>query len=79
MIEKYARYKHANKALELLRLMQLVGFKPNAFTLVSFLPACSHLAALQLGKEIHGYLIRCVFESDVFVGSALCLETMGPH
>jgi pentatricopeptide repeat protein len=55
MIGKYAQYKHANKAFELLRSMQLVGFKPNAFTLVSFLPACSHLAALlQLGKEIHG-------------------------
>eukprot|EP01018_Ginkgo_biloba_P030118 Gb_39456 [translate_table: standard] len=51
--------------------MHLVGMKPDSFTTVSLLTACSCLAALQQGKEIHGYIIRSRFESDVFIGNAL--------
>lgn len=46
-------------------------YKPNNITLMTVLPACGSLAALAKGKEIHGYAIRNLLDSDVAVGSAL--------
>eukprot|EP01018_Ginkgo_biloba_P019722 Gb_21824 [translate_table: standard] len=71
MICGYAHNGHANEALTLFNQMQLEGIKPNTVTLASVLPACAHLAALQLAKWMHGYIIRSGFESNVFVGTAL--------
>eukprot|EP00249_Psilotum_nudum_P015985 c25607_g15_i1 orf=2-343(+) len=51
--------------------MQQEGVKPNEATFVSVLKACAHLAALEQGKQIHCYIIKSGFESDIFVGSAL--------
>jgi hypothetical protein len=51
--------------------MQVQGIKPNSITIVSVLPACAHLLALEQGKQIHGYAIRSGFESDVVVGTGL--------
>ncbi|KVI11818.1 Pentatricopeptide repeat-containing protein [Cynara cardunculus var. scolymus] len=34
-----------------------VFFRPDIVTVTTVLPACSHLAALRHGKEIHGYMI----------------------
>eukprot|EP01018_Ginkgo_biloba_P030410 Gb_26158 [translate_table: standard] len=71
MIAGYAQNEHANEALKLFSQMQLAGIKPNSFTLASVLPACAHLAAMQPGKEIHGYIIRSRLDSDTYSGSAL--------
>eukprot|EP01018_Ginkgo_biloba_P006645 Gb_37102 [translate_table: standard] len=71
MIAGYAQNRHADKALILFHEMQLANITPNSVTLVSVLPACAHLGALQQGKWIHDYLIRSGFESNVFVGTAL--------
>eukprot|EP01018_Ginkgo_biloba_P031290 Gb_27322 [translate_table: standard] len=71
MIAGYAQKGHANEALALFHQMQLANMKPDPFTMVSVLPACAHLAALQQGKCLHGCVIRAGFESDVFVGTAL--------
>ena len=46
-------------------------FKPNSVTIVSVLLACAHLAAVEQGKEVHGYIVRNGFESNVSVGSSL--------
>eukprot|EP01018_Ginkgo_biloba_P033346 Gb_20187 [translate_table: standard] len=71
MIAGYAQNGNGNQALKLFCEMQLAGAKPDLVTIASVLPACAHLAALQQGKEIHDYIIRRQFESDVVVGSAL--------
>eukprot|EP01018_Ginkgo_biloba_P028329 Gb_03597 [translate_table: standard] len=71
MIAGYAQNGHGGEALKLFHDMQLAGTKPNSVTMASLLPACSHITALQQGKEIHGYIIRSGFDSNVFVGSAL--------
>eukprot|EP01018_Ginkgo_biloba_P023741 Gb_23967 [translate_table: standard] len=67
----YGRSEHAYEALKLFRHMQVAGWKPNSVTLVSILPACAHLAALQQGKEIHGHVIKSAFDSNISAGSAL--------
>ncbi|WVZ00251.1 hypothetical protein V8G54_026320 [Vigna mungo] len=40
------------EAVEMLRKMQNMGFKPNQITISSFLPACSFLESLRMGKEV---------------------------
>eukprot|EP01018_Ginkgo_biloba_P018714 Gb_21688 [translate_table: standard] len=71
MIAGYAQNGHANDALALFNNMQLQDIKPNLVTLVSILPACADLAALQQGKLIHGYMLRNEIHVDVVVGTAL--------
>ncbi|CAI9093073.1 OLC1v1028480C1 [Oldenlandia corymbosa var. corymbosa] len=60
------------EALGHLKLMITEGFKPDAMTISSILPACAHLELLDVGKEIHGYVTR---DQDLvensFVASAL--------
>eukprot|EP01018_Ginkgo_biloba_P019097 Gb_21401 [translate_table: standard] len=71
IISGYTQNRDGLKALKLFRKMQLAGMKPNAVTIASVLPTCSHLGALQQGKEFHGFIIRNGLALDVFVGSAL--------
>ncbi|KAJ4956368.1 hypothetical protein NE237_013151 [Protea cynaroides] len=67
----FAQNGYDNEALELLYRMQTAGFKPNARTLASILPACARLQTLNLGKEIHGYITRHGFMSNPFVINGL--------
>jgi len=71
MIGAYAQNGHSDEALNLFRQMQVVGLKPDPNTFSSILPACANLAALEQGKEIHVEIIKCKFQSDVFVANAL--------
>eukprot|EP01018_Ginkgo_biloba_P030411 Gb_26159 [translate_table: standard] len=71
MIAGYAHDGHANEALKLFHRMLLADVKPDPITITSVLPAIAYLVALQQGKEIHDYVIRNEFESNVFVSSAL--------
>jgi pentatricopeptide repeat protein len=45
--------------------------KPNAVTVASVLPACAIMAAMKLGREIHGYVLRNAYEGKCYVESAL--------
>jgi pentatricopeptide repeat protein len=65
IIAGYAQNGHHSEALTLFNQMHLAGLKANMITLVSVLPACGHLAALQQGKWIHSYIIRSQVESEV--------------
>ena len=51
--------------------MQWQGMKPSVITVVSVLPVCACLSALQQGKKIHVYVIRNGLESYVFIGNSL--------
>eukprot|EP01018_Ginkgo_biloba_P034183 Gb_33070 [translate_table: standard] len=71
MIAGYVQCGQANEALTLFCQMQLADVKPDSVTMLNVLRACSHLAALQQAKWIHGYIIRSGFELDAIVGTAL--------
>eukprot|EP01018_Ginkgo_biloba_P036669 Gb_31699 [translate_table: standard] len=71
LIAGNAQNGYGDMSLKMFRQMQQAGVKSNAVTILSVLPACTRLAALQQGKEIHNYIVRGAFESDVFVGNAL--------
>ncbi|XP_010271068.1 PREDICTED: putative pentatricopeptide repeat-containing protein At3g01580 [Nelumbo nucifera] len=59
------------ECLQLYVKMNALGVGTNAVTVASVLPAFATLKMLKQGKEMHNYLLRHGFESDVFVGSAL--------
>lgn len=62
---------HAKEALVLFHQMQLVDTKPNSVMMLSVLPACADLPALQQGNRIHNLIIRNGLEAYVFVMTAL--------
>jgi len=57
MVSGYEQNGQANEALELFRKSQQRGLKIVLYMVVTILLVCSHLAALQMVKEAHGYLI----------------------
>ncbi|XP_031252763.1 pentatricopeptide repeat-containing protein At5g16860 [Pistacia vera] len=74
MIGGYSQHGEANDALRLFAQMvqQDRSVKPNAFTLSCVLMACARLAALRFGREIHGFVLRSQYESNIlFVANSL--------
>lgn len=68
----YIRCGLAGDALRVFRHMLAFGIEPDEYCMATGLSACTHLGALWQGKWIHGYIKkRKVFESDVFIGTAL--------
>lgn len=66
-IQGYARYNHAEGAME----MRHEGVQPNEVTYLSILKAFGSPSALILGREVHARTRHDDFESDLRVGSAL--------
>ncbi|XP_030452648.1 pentatricopeptide repeat-containing protein At2g20540 [Syzygium oleosum] len=55
VISGYSQVGGYGDALEIFRRMQTVGVEPDEISIVSVLPACAHLGALEVGKWIHMY------------------------
>ncbi|RVX15824.1 Pentatricopeptide repeat-containing protein [Vitis vinifera] len=51
--------------------MEMEGILPNELTMASVLKACSSLAALEQGKQIHARTVKYGFGLEVPIGSAL--------
>ncbi|XP_050227797.1 pentatricopeptide repeat-containing protein At2g20540 [Mercurialis annua] len=58
MISGYARIGSYMDALDVFREMQNAGVEPDEASIVSVLPACAKLGALETGKWIHMYCAR---------------------
>ncbi|XP_010545545.1 PREDICTED: pentatricopeptide repeat-containing protein At5g27110-like [Tarenaya hassleriana] len=71
MIAAYGSHGEATEALKLFDEMQRVGAKPDRVTFLAVLPACSQLAALEKGKEIHLSISENKLEIDELVMGAL--------
>lgn len=71
MVSGYARIGSYADALEFFRRMQMVGIEPDEVSLVSVLPACAQLGALELGKWIHIYADKSGFLRNICVCNAL--------
>ncbi|CAN1270393.1 Pentatricopeptide repeat-containing protein At4g14850 [Linum perenne] len=71
MISGYAKNGHAEEAVELFRRMVNKGGEPDGITLCAFLNACADTLNLVLGKQLHGFVMRSGFESDVSVSNGL--------
>lgn len=60
-----------DEGLRLFRRMLTLDIKPMPVTFSSVTPACAYLTTLHLGKQLHGFIIRGDFDSNVFVASSL--------
>ncbi|GLJ53327.1 hypothetical protein SUGI_1137120 [Cryptomeria japonica] len=71
LISAYAQNGFVEKALQTFKQMQLAGVQVDSTTFVSMLPACAKMGALEQGRDIHQYIIKSGFLSDVVVVNAL--------
>ncbi|RVX15825.1 Pentatricopeptide repeat-containing protein [Vitis vinifera] len=71
MITGYAQSGDSDKALKLFSSMHLSGIRPSEFTFVGVINACSDLGAAWEGKQVHDYLLKLGFESQIYVMTAL--------
>lgn len=71
IITGYVQNGDFEGALNLYCRMQMEGVIPNELTMGSVLKACSSLAALDQGKQMHARIIKYGFNLEVPIGSAL--------
>ncbi|KAM4081177.1 hypothetical protein ACJW30_11G072600 [Castanea mollissima] len=71
MVSCYVSNCLAKEAFGVFNLMQLQGVKGDEFTFSSLLSLCGTLESCNLGKQIHGLIVRNSFDLDVQVASAL--------
>ncbi len=71
MILGHVKCRKGQKALELFQQMQQEGVQPNTVTFVGVINACASVVALEDGRCVNQQIVKCGWESDVFVGSSL--------
>ncbi|GMG98281.1 hypothetical protein Nepgr_000121 [Nepenthes gracilis] len=71
LLGAYAKCGFYREALILFWEMQREGIRPNNYVLPSVLKACGHLTNHTMGKKMHCFILRCSYEHDAFVNSAL--------
>lgn len=71
MIACYSQNKKFREALAVFQEMTTSGINPDEVTMSTIISACAHLGALDLGKEIHLFVMQNGFDIDVYIGSAL--------
>lgn len=71
MITCYSQNNQFRDALDAFNEMKKSGIRPDQVTMATVLSTCAHLGALNLGREIHFYVMQIGFDIDVYIGSAL--------
>ncbi|KAL6559188.1 hypothetical protein OROHE_006557 [Orobanche hederae] len=71
MLSAYIRVGRPRNAIELYLEMLGFGVEPNAFTLSAVIKACSEVRNLELGKCLHGVVVRGGFECNGVIVAAL--------
>ncbi|TKW19087.1 hypothetical protein SEVIR_5G475000v4 [Setaria viridis] len=71
VITGYSQIGQGGLSLDLFQKMGLQGVRPDRFVLASAVSACSGLAFLQGGRQIHGYAYRSAAGMDASVINAL--------
>lgn len=71
MIGGYVAVGDGWSAVVCFQEMQVVGMKPDRFSMISVLNACAIEGFLQTGMEIHCQVLKCMLELDVMVQTSL--------
>ncbi|XP_019450357.1 PREDICTED: pentatricopeptide repeat-containing protein At1g06145-like [Lupinus angustifolius] len=71
MMSCYSRNKRFSDLIAIFHEMINKGIIPDEVTMTTVISACAHLGALDLGKEVHLYLMLNGFDIDVYIGSSL--------
>ncbi|KAL3507620.1 hypothetical protein ACH5RR_033002 [Cinchona calisaya] len=60
-----------DEGLELFRQMLRDNIGPAEYSFSIIMPACAHLTTLNLGKQLHAYVIRAGYDENIYVASSL--------
>ncbi|KAL6606255.1 hypothetical protein ACP70R_041908 [Stipagrostis hirtigluma subsp. patula] len=71
MMNGYLQGMQSELALGLFSGMLMEGIRPNQVTFLGALDACSNLAALCEGKQVHQMICKTAFQFDTFVESTI--------
>lgn len=71
MIDGYVKHKQPVEAFNLFERMQDDNVRPNEYTVVSLVRACTEMGSLKLGRRIHDFALKNGFELGPFLGTAL--------
>ncbi|KAL4195624.1 hypothetical protein AMTRI_Chr05g74200 [Amborella trichopoda] len=71
MIYGYAHNSFGKEAFGVFKLMRTEGLSGDSFTFSSLLNACSGLRSQEMGKQIHGCIIKLSIDLDFLVSSTL--------
>ncbi|CAI9108838.1 OLC1v1008535C1 [Oldenlandia corymbosa var. corymbosa] len=71
IIGGYAQNGDSEEALHMFAEMERHGERMNRSSFTCILSMCADIAALELGKQIHGQVFKAGFESGCYVGNAL--------
>ncbi|KAL5736949.1 hypothetical protein ACOSQ2_031737 [Xanthoceras sorbifolium] len=71
IIAGHVENNHHDRAMQLFSEMQTSNLMPDIYTVGIILSACSSLATIERGKQVHAHSIRCGYDSDVHIGAAL--------
>lgn len=71
MITCYSQNRQYQEALMIYSDMRLSGIIPDEVTMSTVISACAHVGALEVGKEIHHFVMSQSLNLDVYIGSAL--------
>lgn len=71
IISGYIEIGRFREAVEMFRRLLEVGLRPDGFTIVRVLSACTQLSDLEMGEWVHGCVKEIGLERNVFVGTSL--------
>lgn len=71
LITGYSKDGLNEEAINLFAQMQNLGYKPSEFTFAALLCAGIGLYDIAFGQQVHGFVVKTNFVSNVFVGNAL--------
>ncbi|XP_010258697.1 PREDICTED: pentatricopeptide repeat-containing protein At4g21300 [Nelumbo nucifera] len=71
MIANCSQNGKPEEAIDLFRQMGFEGVQYDCVSISAALSACANLPALNCGKQIHGFMMKGTFSSDLFAESAL--------
>ena len=72
MISGYVEYGLGHLVFRLIHQMQEeMGMRPDQYTFVSAIQACTQMGSLEQGKQLHSLIIEDGFDADIYVGSSL--------
>ncbi|KAL8051096.1 hypothetical protein ABFX02_06G123300 [Erythranthe guttata] len=71
IVDGYSKNGFFEECLVQLRRMQVLNVEPDGYTLCIFLGICDVFLGISCGKEIHGYVLRNMFDGDPFLVTAM--------
>nr|XP_043629828.1 LOW QUALITY PROTEIN: pentatricopeptide repeat-containing protein At4g33170-like [Erigeron canadensis] len=71
MIFAFINSGNSYRAWELFIMMQRVGYRPDEITLATMTRDCRLLKSLNLGSQVHGYVLKFGVDQDLYLSSSL--------